>query len=359
MVLHWDGKLLPEITGNDKVDRLPIVVSQENTEQLLAVPKLSSGTGYEISSAVFEQINNWQLKDKVQAICFDTTSTNTGQTNGAAVLLEKLLKRSLLYLPCRHHIYELILKYVFLQKILKSSTVGPDIPLLNRFKQSWHTMDQSFFNFGVTDSTIQKHITPLHAKEITNFCLEQLTKDIHRDDYKEFLELVVLFLGHSLPDGNKFKRPGASHHARWMSKAIYALKIFMFRDQFELLQEEKDGLRDVCLFLVLIYVRAWFGSNQSIEAANNDIQLIKTSIAYKKIDRVTSEIILDKIGNHLWYLGSEVIGMSFFDSRVPDREKRKMVIALNIQKEQCKRFVIQRKNIEQSFTSKNLSDFVS
>lgn len=40
LVVHWDGKLLPDITGHEKVDRLPIVVIQENTEQLIAVPKL-------------------------------------------------------------------------------------------------------------------------------------------------------------------------------------------------------------------------------------------------------------------------------------------------------------------------------
>ncbi|XP_067625295.1 uncharacterized protein [Eurosta solidaginis] len=43
--LHWDGKLLPALTRNEKVDRLPIIISCGRMEQLLEVPALKSGTG--------------------------------------------------------------------------------------------------------------------------------------------------------------------------------------------------------------------------------------------------------------------------------------------------------------------------
>jgi len=36
-VLHWDSKLLPDITGHLKVDRLPVIVTAPNVEQLLGV----------------------------------------------------------------------------------------------------------------------------------------------------------------------------------------------------------------------------------------------------------------------------------------------------------------------------------
>lgn len=45
LVVHWDGKLLPDITGKQKVDRLPVIVTGLETEQLLGVPKITSGTG--------------------------------------------------------------------------------------------------------------------------------------------------------------------------------------------------------------------------------------------------------------------------------------------------------------------------
>lgn len=80
---------MPEVTGREKFERLPIIVTQEDTEQLIAVPKLNSGTGIEIATNVFEQMKVWKLEDKVQAACFDTTAANTGEINGAIVLLEK------------------------------------------------------------------------------------------------------------------------------------------------------------------------------------------------------------------------------------------------------------------------------
>jgi len=42
LTICWDGKILPDITGKESVDRLPILVSGVGVDQLLAVPKLSS-----------------------------------------------------------------------------------------------------------------------------------------------------------------------------------------------------------------------------------------------------------------------------------------------------------------------------
>jgi len=44
LVVHWDGKLLPDITGKETVDMLPVIVSGFEREQLLGVRKSTSGT---------------------------------------------------------------------------------------------------------------------------------------------------------------------------------------------------------------------------------------------------------------------------------------------------------------------------
>ena len=44
-VLHFDGKLLSDITGTEQIDRLPIILSSSGKFQLLGVPKLESGSG--------------------------------------------------------------------------------------------------------------------------------------------------------------------------------------------------------------------------------------------------------------------------------------------------------------------------
>ena len=38
LTLHWDGKLMPSLTNDGTVDRLPIIVSGEGVLKLLAAP---------------------------------------------------------------------------------------------------------------------------------------------------------------------------------------------------------------------------------------------------------------------------------------------------------------------------------
>ena len=110
LTVHWDGKLLPDLTRKKSVNRLPILVSFGEDTQLLSVPKIAAGTGKAQANAIYRAQKDWGVQDSVQALCFDTTSANIGQVNGACVMIEQLLSRDLLYLACRHHIcYEFIL----------------------------------------------------------------------------------------------------------------------------------------------------------------------------------------------------------------------------------------------------------
>lgn len=79
LVLHWDGKLLPDNETAGKIERLPIIVTGLDTEQLLGVPKLKSGTGENCAKALISAINDWGVSDRIKALCFDTTSCNTGR----------------------------------------------------------------------------------------------------------------------------------------------------------------------------------------------------------------------------------------------------------------------------------------
>ena len=52
------------------------------------VPKLASGTGLAQADAVITCVDDWNLREMVKGLCFDTTSSNTGRLNGARVLIE-------------------------------------------------------------------------------------------------------------------------------------------------------------------------------------------------------------------------------------------------------------------------------
>ena len=147
LIVHWDGKLLPDLTGGGKVDRLPILVSSCGPEpcstQLLAVPKLASGTGAAEANAVFEAVNRWKIANSIVGLSFDTTSSNTGHKSGACVILEQLLGRDLLHLACRHHILELIAGAAFYEVMGASS--APEILLFKRFQAHWQFINQGQF----------------------------------------------------------------------------------------------------------------------------------------------------------------------------------------------------------------------
>ncbi|KAL4126010.1 hypothetical protein QTP88_010242 [Uroleucon formosanum] len=90
VVVHWDGELLPDTKmRNTTVERLPIVITSTNIEQIINVPQLERSTGKEQAAAVCNALQEWGLCDIVQALCCDTTASNTGRLNGACILIEQ------------------------------------------------------------------------------------------------------------------------------------------------------------------------------------------------------------------------------------------------------------------------------
>ena len=73
-------------------DRLAVSVTGVETEKILGIVKLTSGTGAAQASAKFELLKVWEVSSEVIGMSFDTTASNTGSTNGACTLLEQKLQ---------------------------------------------------------------------------------------------------------------------------------------------------------------------------------------------------------------------------------------------------------------------------
>lgn len=356
-VLHWDGKLLPSLSGKSKVERLPIIISGNGFEKLLGVPSLNSGTGHDQANAVYECTSKWNLCDKVEAICCDTTSSNTGRLNGANILLEQLLEKDLLYFMCRHHILELILKSVFESKMGPST--GPSVSIFKRFQDAWPTINTENFVSGTTNIQVRNDLKDVII-DISKFIEKTLEEKHPREDYRELLELVLIFLNIKPNRGIFFRAPGAIHHARWMAKALYSIKIYIFKDQFQLTSAEEKSLRSICIFIIRVYVKAWFCAPNAAMAPFQDLELVKTLIRYSSIDEIISQNALKKICNHLWYLVPETASLSFFDENISILTKQKMVAATNNKNNMkyLKKININLKDID-CFLNKNIEDFIT
>ena len=103
----------------------------------------------------------------------------------------------------------------------KIPSTGPDILLFKRFKDHWQFIIKD--QFEVKDHNIQ------NPEDIISFCLMHLAVKQSRDDYRELLEISIIFLGGTPPRGIKFMKPGALHRARWMARFTYAIKICLFQ----------------------------------------------------------------------------------------------------------------------------------
>ncbi|KAK2703771.1 hypothetical protein QYM36_017903 [Artemia franciscana] len=346
-----------------KVDRLPVLVSGKEVLQLLTVAKLPSGTGEAQASAVFGAIEDWGIPGKIRAMCFDTTSSNTGRISGACVLLEQKLGKELLSLACRHHIMELVIGAAF--RVCMGSTSSPEVPLFKRFQDYWRFIDTDKYETGIAADDVARLVDDIKQSTI-DFANKHLEQSQPRDDYKEFLELVLIFLGATPARGVRFMSPGAMHHARWMSKVIYSLKIWMLKAQFRLTLTEERGLHDVCVFAVRVYLKAWISAPLASGAPYSDLLLLKSLLEYSSIHLAISKATSNKFSGNLWYLSPELVGLAFFDSRVSSSTKRLMVSAMQSQDDQeqehTKRITIdldsaKNKNLEHFVTAKSAKLF--
>ena len=112
-IIHWNGKILKLEAGKSS-ERCCVYItgaSEEKCQKLLGVPDISNGTGEAQKEAVMDLLKDWDISDRFKGQVFDTTSSNSGARSGACVLIEQMLDRAILWLPCRHHIYELHIKH--------------------------------------------------------------------------------------------------------------------------------------------------------------------------------------------------------------------------------------------------------
>lgn len=321
LVVHWDGKILPEICGRGEVDRLPVLVSGDGIEKLLGVPKLATGTGENEAKAVYDLVEQWQLSAKVQAMSFDTTSVNTGRFSGVCVRLESMLNRELLWLACRHHVMELILAKVF--KLCCGPSSAPFIPIFKRFKAAWDGVKRENYEGLVITSE-----TSAFVESMKNFLNDVILQKLPiRDDYKELIELTMIVLG-SPPAKIHWRAPGGIHHARWMAKLLYAMKIILFRSQrdvFILSKKEEIRLQRFVQFGALLYTKAWIEAPLAAEAPGQDMKLWIDLKKYQAIDSGISLAACHVLEHHLWYLSDELVGLALFSDRVSAAEKAQIV----------------------------------
>ena len=319
-VVHWDGKMLPDVSGK-LVDRLPVLVSSlvDGTIKLLGVPPLTSGSGKAAADAVVDHLKLWKCDSLVVGMCFDTTASNTGRLNGACSLLEVTLGRDLLWMACRHHMFEVLLADAY--KVCLGPSSGPEILIFKRFRETWTELKH---HSPVERTTPRLSVTDALKSFISN----QISANHPREDYQEFLNLAAIMVGLDIVVA--IRKPGALHRARWMAKAIYSLKMELLFDGNEnvmkLTPYEFQGLQRFNRFVILIYVQSWFTSRSAVDAPINDIYLIQRLEEFD--DENLRNTGLKMMQRHSWYLSQELATVALFSKLLTADEKTHLVATM-------------------------------
>ena len=125
-----------------------------------------------------------------------------------------------------------------------------------------------------------------------------------------------------------FKAPGAISKARWMAKAIYTLKIWMFQAQFHLSNKEEQLFFELSVFIASTYVKAWFTCPRGVEAPRRDLDFPQT--LFKRRNRGPLwQAAYDKFATHLWFLSEKLVCFALFDSCISSDGKADFVAAMH------------------------------
>ena len=335
-ILHYDTKLVNP-KGRDTEDRAAVLYSGGEHEQpyLLGIPKFESSSGKHVESGVMDELAKYSIDIKeCLGTCYDTTASNSGYKSGAHFRLEKRVGHAILELECRKHVHELHVTHA--NKAVFGSTKAPQKAHYKKFKESWSTMAHNINNMKVFNwdkYTTNKFLID-EAKEALRWAEQSLHQNIFpRDDYRELNELIVVYLGGTVPGGFRPKRKGAMHEARFMADSIYLLSMELFSGEFEM-----DERLAVQVHKMSVFISVWHGPNflrcslaSSAPASDlkyfYDMQQLSESMD-PDFSRIGTHVT-ESIQRHTSYLKAPQVIFGLFDNSSSIMDRKSLASALS------------------------------
>ena len=316
--LHLDGAMIGEHGTKVKYNRIAVVIrsiDDKQEERIIAIPKTSDGSGAGESKVVITALEEAGIKDQIKSISFDTTASNTSVTCGACKYVEDFIENPVLHCACRHHVAELQVRTQW--KEVWGPTNDPGIGLFREFQKDWDHLKIDYSNLFVLDLESLPDWMKTEANDVLKWATKEHSKNTWaRADYKELIELVIIFLGGKI-DNFKFRLPGPDHHARWMSKEIYCLKISLLLNQYELDEDTKAKLIECAKFQAIVYIKYWFLCPFAAAAPLLDLEYYEKLLRWKTIFPKQAFNLMTLARKHFWYLSPKLDPSSFFNPRVP------------------------------------------
>lgn len=122
------------------------------------------------------------------------------------------------------------------------------------------------------------------------------------------------------------RKTGAIHHARFIMKAIYYLKLAMLAPQLDFIETASDLHKEIKIiaeFLSCFYAIWYLQADDFIKAPYLDVNAIYQMYQYKNLcDKPDAvEKVISNMFKHDWYLDSTMVPLALLDEEIPDKEK--------------------------------------
>ena len=146
--------------------------------------------------------------------------------------------------------------------------------LFPRLRDTWRDIKIDYRNLKLYDSSSKSPFLKNQAKVVLSWAQLHLKNETFpRDNYRKLMQLLVVLLGGTMA-GFSFKLPGPYHHARWVSKCLYLLKIYLLSTMFELSEEELLQVATLTEFILLHYTKYWFTTACGVSSARSDLDFM-------------------------------------------------------------------------------------
>lgn len=209
----------------DRYERIAVLVSSPELRHgvLSSVPRIKSSARDPKVAGLIPILDQFGIKDNIFSVYCDSTATQTGRYKGTVKLLQDELGQFVLWLVCRSHNIELHVKYA--HDYIFGGPKSPSDKKFKKLQENWNSLTINKNRYKLFEwEKINGTFLEKKVHEVKQYCqMDYSTQTFPKDDYKELNELLIIYLaGNASLD---LKRPGSTHYARFMSKAIYAIKL--------------------------------------------------------------------------------------------------------------------------------------
>ena len=132
------------------------------------------------------------------------------------------------------------------------------------------------------------------------------------------------FLVGELEEPQMAKTLSPIHHARWMSSAIYILKMFICQDVFKPGSQYENDIYYMSWFLVYVYFLYWFRCTNLADAPILTLDLHHDLESWNAIDKEGSQAAIRKMDLHTDYLNGRSVVLTFASNLVNSETKELM-----------------------------------